>query len=133
MLTATPLNSSMLKCASYDSTTQTLVLEYNKGNDIWYYSRVPFHVFEGLLAAESAGKYFLSDIKGKYEGRKVAPGTPFVARFEMVDFAEPPRDDLQPIPLTHLPLSSEVDEAFQPAEMFQYPTQLPDQKAERPW
>ena len=114
MLTATPLKSTMLNCASYESKTQTLVLEYNKGNDLWYYSKVPFHVFEGLLAAESTGKYFLAEIKGKYEGRKVAPGTPFTARFEM-------------------PLTEEIDMPDVTPETPPYPTQLPDQNAERPW
>jgi len=117
MITATPLQSSMLKSTSYDPETKTLVITFNPSKkqveqglpgDTFYYFNVPFHVFEGILASESAGKYFLSEIKGLYEGRKVSADDQF--------------KQTEVIPVE-----------YSAPTQYPYPTQLPDLNSKRPW
>ncbi|MDD2466649.1 MAG: KTSC domain-containing protein [Desulfobulbus sp.] len=49
----------------YDDSTQVLTVEFNSGTRYDYYD-VPNHVYEGMKAAESIGKYLNSEIKGHY-------------------------------------------------------------------
>ncbi len=63
------LNSSMLSECEYDEAEKLLRIKFTKGG--WYgYLDVPKTVYEELLSADSAGKYFLSSIKNKYEVEK---------------------------------------------------------------
>lgn len=68
------IKSSNLKALTYDSEIQELIIEFNgKENENKYkYKKVPQKVIESFLQAESKGKYFHSDIKGKYEFEKIA-------------------------------------------------------------
>lgn len=62
------LNSSMIKQASYDAMTGILTLVMNGGT--YRYLDVPQDIYDGLLTAESAGKYFAQNIKGKFSFEK---------------------------------------------------------------
>lgn len=117
MLTATPLNSSMLKSTSYESKTKTLVITFASNGETFYYSDVPFHIFEGLLSAESPGKFYLANIKKVYEGRKMPLDTPASGG----PFSDMPKSGMVKLP-------SEIN-----PEQFDYPTQLPDQNTPKPW
>lgn len=67
------IKSSNLKTLTYDSEIQELIVEFN-GNvneNKYKYKNVPQKVIESFLQAESKGKYFHSDIKGKYEFEKI--------------------------------------------------------------
>jgi hypothetical protein len=56
------LNSSALAAASYDDEAKTLELEFTSGRS-YLYSQVPPEVFDDLVAAPSAGKFFNDFIK----------------------------------------------------------------------
>jgi len=62
--------SGMITKISYDESEKLLTLTFASGG-AYSYKDVPKEVFDGLLAAESAGKYFHSHIKGKYETERV--------------------------------------------------------------
>ena len=51
-----PVESSMIEAVGYDADTRTLRVVFN-GGKIYTYERVPPEEFEGLLAAESKGRY----------------------------------------------------------------------------
>jgi hypothetical protein len=57
--------SSNIKEAGYDQTSNTLELMFSDGR-IYQYFDVPLSVYEGLLAAASAGQYFHTEIRGIY-------------------------------------------------------------------
>ena len=60
--------SGMIKSLDYNKTEKELIVEFNSGS--YKYFDVPEEVFNECLAAESAGKYFLSNIKNKFEFEK---------------------------------------------------------------
>jgi len=64
------LNSSMLNSASYDQDEKTLTVEFSNGDE-YLYKDVPQEVFTELSSSHSAGKFFLANIRGKFEHEKV--------------------------------------------------------------
>lgn len=64
------VKSSLLDKVGYDSSTQTLVIQMLNSSDIYTYVDVPQNTYDGLLAADSKGTYFVDKIKGKYERGK---------------------------------------------------------------
>lgn len=65
----TPIVSSNLAGAFHDGTN--LYLEYVKG-PVYKYEDVPAQVFNELLAAESAGKFFHANIRDNFAYELVA-------------------------------------------------------------
>lgn len=63
------VTSSAIENVSYDKDTQTLRLEFKQGTE-YDYPNVPENEFNGLVKAESVGKYFNSNIK-KYSVKRV--------------------------------------------------------------
>lgn len=61
-----PVNSSMAKAIGYDRTAQTLQVEFNNGS-IYEYAGVEQETWESLQTADSIGKFYNSQIKGKYQ------------------------------------------------------------------
>lgn len=59
------VQSSNLKKVVYFAETGLLHVHFNNGS-IYYYYKIPKPIFDGLLAASSKGKYFISKIKDKY-------------------------------------------------------------------
>jgi hypothetical protein len=57
-----PLRSSTVASAGYDSATMRLEIAFRNGS-LYEYSNVPEMVFDGLMAATSAGKYLNQYIK----------------------------------------------------------------------
>ncbi|MCC5639653.1 lysine--tRNA ligase [Nostoc sp. CHAB 5844] len=57
---------SFIKEFSYDSTTQTLTIEFDSGS-VYEYFKVPSNVKEDLDNAPSKGQYFNKFIKGKFK------------------------------------------------------------------
>lgn len=70
MVSITITRSGMINKIAYDESEKLLTLTFNSGG-AYSYKDVPKEVFDALLAAESAGKYFHAHIKGKYETEKV--------------------------------------------------------------
>lgn len=64
-----PLRSSVLVTAGYDASTAELELEFASG-DVYRYYAVPPSVFKALLAAESPGAYFNTQITDRYPTRQ---------------------------------------------------------------
>jgi len=65
-------NSSNLSKAEYDPSMEVLILHFRKGG-IYEYIEVGRKVYDGLTEAKSAGRYFHTDIKGKFEFLKRVP------------------------------------------------------------
>ena len=57
------VESSVISSVAYDNNT--LIIKFVSGG-IYAYSGVPFNIYDNFLKAESKGKYFLSDIKDRY-------------------------------------------------------------------
>lgn len=62
--------SGMITKIAYDESEKLLTLTFASGG-AYVYKDVPKEVFDSLLAAESAGKYFHAHVKNKYETEKV--------------------------------------------------------------
>ncbi len=58
--------SSAISAARYFSEERVLFVVFTSGR-IYRYSAVPSDIFDGLLAAESAGKYFNRFILNEFE------------------------------------------------------------------
>lgn len=61
----TPVESSMIRAVGYDSTTRELEVVFTSGRT-YRYTEVPPEVYEGLLAAESKGRYMRAYILDVY-------------------------------------------------------------------
>jgi len=62
---SSPLNSTWLKYASYDTDTRELKISMASGQS-YNFQDVPQEIYEGLAAAPSAGQYYHQNIKGNY-------------------------------------------------------------------
>lgn len=68
-----PVESSMIKAVGYDPETHVLEVVFNS-NQTYRYKGVPPEVYEELMAAESKGRYMLSEIIDVYPDRRVSTG-----------------------------------------------------------
>jgi KTSC domain-containing protein len=66
----TCVSSEMLRSVGYDATTRTLEAEFTSGAIYQYYD-VPAEVHDGLLTAESHGRYFNAHIRDHYRYNRV--------------------------------------------------------------
>lgn len=66
-LKMTPLKSSLVKSADYDTASSTLTLEFATGKK-YAYTGVPLKTYEELTRAESAGQYFNANIRPTFTG-----------------------------------------------------------------
>jgi hypothetical protein len=66
----TPVTSNLIGAYHYDSNTSTLEIEFVSG-EVWRYQSVPPEVCQKFEAASSKGKYYLREIKGKYDAKKL--------------------------------------------------------------
>lgn len=62
--------SSMIDEIGYDQDTSSLHVNFGKG--AYVYENVPWEVYNDLVTAPSAGGYFISNIRGKYNFRKAS-------------------------------------------------------------
>ena len=65
------VESSFLQKVGYDAATQSLAVQMVASSDIYTYLNVPQSVYDGLMAAESKGAYYVRNIKGQFETDKV--------------------------------------------------------------
>lgn len=69
-----PVQSSMLAMVGYNSSTETLVAQFNKDGKIYRYKGVPEGVFVSVITAESQGQAFDQFIKrGGYFFEQIGP------------------------------------------------------------
>jgi len=66
----TPVSSSNLKSVGYDSSSNTLEVEFH-GDRVYQYYNVPKEIYQGLMAASSHGKYHHRRIKGNYRYSRI--------------------------------------------------------------
>lgn len=64
------VNSSELCSIGFESTDNTLEVEFHRGGIYQYYG-VPTDVYDALLASSSKGRFFNSEIKDRYLYRRV--------------------------------------------------------------
>lgn len=65
------VESSMIKAVGYDPETCILEVVFNN-NQTYRYEGVPPEVYEGLMAAESKGRYMLAEIIDLYPDHRVS-------------------------------------------------------------
>lgn len=65
-----PVTSSNLRAVAYDQGSRVLVVRFRDGS-VYEYEGVPGHIFDGLMAAGSKGRYHHLHIVGRYPYRKV--------------------------------------------------------------
>ena len=64
------LNSSRIKTAVYNETTESLTIEFVRGGKYKYFS-VPEEIYKGLIKSKSPGNYFDTSIKSIFICKKV--------------------------------------------------------------
>lgn len=72
LLTKGKKSSRILKM-SYIKSKKLLTINFNSGATYEYYD-VPMEVIDGIIQADSLGKYFDKNIKGIYNYRRVVNG-----------------------------------------------------------
>lgn len=60
------VSSSTILRVDYDHLMQTMKLYFRSGNS-YEYVAVPYEIFLGFKEAESAGRFFHTNVKGKYD------------------------------------------------------------------
>ena len=65
-----PLKSSNIEGCHYDEESQTLTVKFKNGGRYSYGGVVKEH-YDGLMGAESAGKYLTATIKGAYKHKRL--------------------------------------------------------------
>lgn len=66
----TPVSSTDIRAIGYDVDTQTLEIEFTKGS-VYQYAGVPVGEYEAMMNADSKGKYFNANIRGRYSFSKL--------------------------------------------------------------
>lgn len=66
----TACDSAAITAHGYDAATRTLALQFKSGHAPHFYAEVPQEVYDGLLKAESKGRYIGSQIRGQYASPK---------------------------------------------------------------
>ena len=61
----TTLNSTFLKEASYDDSTNTLTVVFNNGRT-YSYQNVDRTIYQGLISADSSSRFFGTQIRGRF-------------------------------------------------------------------
>ena len=65
------LVSRNLASADYDSADRLLTIEFKNGSK-YIYADVDESIYEGLLAAPSKGKFFISEVRERYRFKRIA-------------------------------------------------------------
>lgn len=61
----TPVSSSNVASIGYNEDSQTLEIEFNDGS-VYQYFDVPSSEHDGIMSADSKGKYLNANIKKRY-------------------------------------------------------------------
>jgi len=65
-----PVESSNIAAVGHDPDTNRMVVQFKNGG-LYEYPDVPVSEYQLLMSAESVGRYYSANIRGKYEGRKI--------------------------------------------------------------
>lgn len=66
----TAVSSSTIRAIGYEAESTTLEVEFNSGA-VYQYHGVPQDLFDGLMQAESKGRYLNAHVKGSYGHTKL--------------------------------------------------------------
>ncbi len=61
------LNSSAIKMVAYDGRSRRMHITFTSGGTAYTFCNVPRGIFEGLIAASSAGTFYDQHIRGRYQ------------------------------------------------------------------
>lgn len=61
--------SSQISSVGYDRDTKTMYVEFSNGT-VYTYDEVPQNVFENMKNSNSAGRFFMTSIKGYFDYSK---------------------------------------------------------------
>lgn len=65
------VNSTNIDSVGYNADTQTLTVKFKVSGQTYEYLNVPQTLYEGLLTAESKGKYINDNIRSQFNYRRV--------------------------------------------------------------
>ena len=65
------VNSTNIRSIGYETTTQTLDIEF-RGGSLYQYSGVGYAVYQALMSAASIGSYFYAHIRDQYPYTRVS-------------------------------------------------------------
>lgn len=71
--TLVPVTSSNIASIGYSHLTKTLEVQFKGSGAVYSYTGVPQEAFDALMSAESIGKHFGAQIRGKFEAKKLEP------------------------------------------------------------
>ena len=66
-----PVESTNIAAVGYDGATSRLYVKFVASGYTYVYYGVPKAVFEGLLDADSKGRFLNAEIKGAYDYRRL--------------------------------------------------------------
>ena len=66
-----PVLSTDLRSIGYDQSSETLEVEF-RNESVYQYSSVPSNIYSALMAAESKGRYFNSEIRKRFRCMKIS-------------------------------------------------------------
>ncbi len=64
------VKSSNIAKASFDGNTRTMQIEFTTGG-VYAYDDVPHEVYNEMCEAESVGRYFQANVRGRFKYRKL--------------------------------------------------------------
>jgi hypothetical protein len=67
----TPVKSASIAAAGHDPATQTLTVQFKSG-ETYHYAGVSADQHSKLMAADSVGSHFQSNIRQKFKGKRQA-------------------------------------------------------------
>lgn len=65
------VDSTAITSIGYDSASSILEVEFKSSQQVWQYFDVPEYIWYEFESADSIGKYFTANIKGKYAESRV--------------------------------------------------------------
>jgi len=65
------LESRAIESVGYHPPSRAMRVQFRSSGRTYEYAGVPRHVFEGLIRAESRGRYFAHHVRDRYPARMV--------------------------------------------------------------
>jgi hypothetical protein len=62
------VRSSSIYAVGYDPDTRQLGIRFNNNPKTYTFYNVPFQIYNELMAASSKGRYYHTNIEGRYRG-----------------------------------------------------------------
>lgn len=66
-----PVESEAMTSVGYDHEARILEIQFKNGGAIRQFYNVPAEVFDDMMAAESQGEFFNTEINGKYSEKRI--------------------------------------------------------------